>query len=285
MFFCCSSWFFHIDKGCFPSMFQQTAFERIRRFPKKRNFSRTRIELRPKWKSRWLRRRSSNSTNAWRPSRSPRSKIWWGKSMNRFILSSSLANVKHLPVRPSPPLLSLANRSNAPFSSSGIIMRARTSSFTKSTSTNDRSEISNEQYDFQTSSFVSDNVYLEARLIMIDCCSIAQHAASTHRDSSNLAVVWCPHLFQPQFHDLRTAEQNCLKAKLSIQTIIDHYPVVFSIGQSKTIHCRGFLVRNGCFRIVILLLLMMRTPCTHQFVCFLLRLVCVDWLVVSSSEQ
>ena len=63
--------------------------------------------------------------------------------------------------------------------------------------------------------------------------SVSQHAASTHMDSSNLAVLWWPNLFQPQFHDLRTAEQICQKAKPLIQTIIDNYPIIFSSDQTK----------------------------------------------------
>jgi hypothetical protein len=57
---------------------------------------------------------------------------------------------------------------------------------------------------------------------------VSQHAASTHMDSSNLAVLWWPNLFQPQFRDLRTAEQTCQKAKPLIQAIIDNYPIIFS---------------------------------------------------------
>lgn len=58
-------------------------------------------------------------------------------------------------------------------------------------------------------------------------CSVSQHAASTHMDSSNLAVLWWPNLFQPQFPDLRTAEQTCQKTKPLIQAIIDNYPTIF----------------------------------------------------------
>ncbi|CAF1123406.1 unnamed protein product [Adineta ricciae] len=56
---------------------------------------------------------------------------------------------------------------------------------------------------------------------------VSQHAASTHMDSSNLAVLWWPNLFQPQFPDLRTAEQTCQKTKPLIQAIIDNYPTIF----------------------------------------------------------
>jgi hypothetical protein len=63
------------------------------------------------------------------------------------------------------------------------------------------------------------------------CFSVSQHAALTHMDSSNLAVLWWPNLFQPQFHDLRTAEQICQKAKPLIQTIIDNYPIIFTSDQ------------------------------------------------------
>jgi len=56
---------------------------------------------------------------------------------------------------------------------------------------------------------------------------VSQHAASTHMDSSNLAVLWWPNLFQPQFRDLRTAEQTCQKAKPLIQAIIDNYFLIF----------------------------------------------------------
>jgi len=52
-------------------------------------------------------------------------------------------------------------------------------------------------------------------------------------DSSNLAVIWWPNLFQPQFHDLRTAEQICQKAKPLIQTIIDNYSIIFTSDQIK----------------------------------------------------
>ncbi|CAF0768934.1 unnamed protein product [Rotaria sordida] len=62
---------------------------------------------------------------------------------------------------------------------------------------------------------------------------VSQHAALTHMDSSNLAVLWWPNLFQPQFHDLRTAEQICQKAKPLIQAIIDNYPIIFSSDQIK----------------------------------------------------
>jgi len=47
-------------------------------------------------------------------------------------------------------------------------------------------------------------------------------------DSSNLAVLWWPNLFQPQFRDLRTAEQTCQKAKPLIQAIIDNYSQIFT---------------------------------------------------------
>ena len=47
-------------------------------------------------------------------------------------------------------------------------------------------------------------------------------------DSSNLAVLWWPNLFQPQFRDLHTAEQICQKAKPLIQIIIDNYPIIFA---------------------------------------------------------
>jgi RhoGAP domain len=63
--------------------------------------------------------------------------------------------------------------------------------------------------------------------------SVSQHAASTHMDSSNLAVLWWPNLFQPQFRDLRTAEQTVQKAKPFIQTIIDNYPTIFSSNEMK----------------------------------------------------
>lgn len=52
-------------------------------------------------------------------------------------------------------------------------------------------------------------------------------------DSSNIAVLWWPNLFQPQFHDLRTAEQICQKAKPLIQAIIDNYSVIFTSEQMK----------------------------------------------------
>ncbi len=58
--------------------------------------------------------------------------------------------------------------------------------------------------------------------------SVSQYAASTHMDSSNLAVLWWPNLFQPQFRDLRTAEQTCQKAKPLIQATIDNYPTIFT---------------------------------------------------------
>jgi hypothetical protein len=63
--------------------------------------------------------------------------------------------------------------------------------------------------------------------------SVSQHAALTHMDSSNLAVLWWPNLFQPQFRDLRTAEQICQKAKPLIQAIIDNYPVIFASDEIK----------------------------------------------------
>ncbi|CAF2393123.1 unnamed protein product [Rotaria sp. Silwood2] len=62
---------------------------------------------------------------------------------------------------------------------------------------------------------------------------VSQHAALTHMDSSNLAVLWWPNLFQPQFRDLRTAEQTCQKAKPLIQAIIDNYPIIFSSDEIK----------------------------------------------------
>ncbi|CAF4335997.1 unnamed protein product [Rotaria sp. Silwood2] len=62
---------------------------------------------------------------------------------------------------------------------------------------------------------------------------VSQHATLTHMDSSNLAVLWWPNLFQPQFHDLRTAEQICQKAKPLIQAIIDNYPIIFASDQIK----------------------------------------------------
>jgi hypothetical protein len=52
-------------------------------------------------------------------------------------------------------------------------------------------------------------------------------------DSSNLAVLWWPNLFQPQFHDLRTAEQTVQKAKPLIQAIIDNYSAIFSSDELK----------------------------------------------------
>ncbi|CAF4568808.1 unnamed protein product [Rotaria socialis] len=62
---------------------------------------------------------------------------------------------------------------------------------------------------------------------------VSQHAASTHMDSSNLAVLWWPNLFQPQFRDLRTAEQTCQKTKPLIQAIIDNYSIIFSSDERK----------------------------------------------------
>ncbi|CAM4768497.1 unnamed protein product [Rotaria magnacalcarata] len=62
---------------------------------------------------------------------------------------------------------------------------------------------------------------------------VSQHAASTHMDSSNLAVLWWPNLFQPQFRDLRTAEQTCQKTKPLIQAIIDNYSIIFSLDERK----------------------------------------------------
>ncbi|CAF0785219.1 unnamed protein product [Rotaria sordida] len=62
---------------------------------------------------------------------------------------------------------------------------------------------------------------------------VSQHAASTHMDSSNLAVLWWPNLFQPQFRDLRTAEQTCQQAKPLIQAIIDNYSIIFSSDEIK----------------------------------------------------
>jgi len=79
----------------------------------------------------------------------------------------------------------------------------------------------------------TDLKYRTSNVIFKHLHFVAQHAASTHMDSSNLAVLWWPNLFQPQFHDLRTAEQICQKAKPLIQTIIDHYPLIFSIEQLK----------------------------------------------------
>ena len=81
-------------------------------------------------------------------------------------------------------------------------------------------------------------------------------------DSSNLAVLWWPNLFQPQFHDLRTAEQICQTAKPLTQTIIDNYSIIFTSEQlkekSKVIYFLFLrlifvLVNDGCFRVVILL--------------------------------
>ncbi len=63
--------------------------------------------------------------------------------------------------------------------------------------------------------------------------SVSQHTASTHMDSSNLAVLWWPNLFQPQFRDLRTAEQTRQKAKPLIQAIIDNYSTIFSSDELK----------------------------------------------------
>jgi hypothetical protein len=63
--------------------------------------------------------------------------------------------------------------------------------------------------------------------------SVSQHAGSTHMDSSNLAVLWWPNLFQPQFRDLRTAEQTCQKAKPLIQATIDNYPTIFTSDEIK----------------------------------------------------
>ena len=63
--------------------------------------------------------------------------------------------------------------------------------------------------------------------------SVSQHAALTHMDSSNLAVLWWPNLFQPQFRDLRTAEQTCQKAKPLIQAIIDNYLKIFSTDETN----------------------------------------------------
>ncbi|CAF3809984.1 unnamed protein product [Adineta steineri] len=62
---------------------------------------------------------------------------------------------------------------------------------------------------------------------------VSQYASSTHMDSSNLAVLWWPNLFQPQFPDLRTAEQKCQKTKPLIQAIIDNYPTIFSSNEIK----------------------------------------------------
>jgi hypothetical protein len=69
---------------------------------------------------------------------------------------------------------------------------------------------------------------LEFNFKIISSYSVSQHAASTHMDSSNLAVLWWPNLFQPQFRDLRTAEQICQRAKPLIQAIIDNYPTIFT---------------------------------------------------------
>jgi hypothetical protein len=63
--------------------------------------------------------------------------------------------------------------------------------------------------------------------------SVSQHAASTHMDSSNLAVLWWPNLLQPQFTDLLTAEQKCQTVKPLIQAIIDNYSAIFESDVDK----------------------------------------------------
>ncbi|UJR10556.1 hypothetical protein I4U23_014756 [Adineta vaga] len=79
----------------------------------------------------------------------------------------------------------------------------------------------------------SDLKYRTNKFIFKHLNFVSQHASLTHMDSSNLAVLWWPNLFQPQFHDLRTAEQICQKAKPLIQTIIDNYSIIFTSEQQK----------------------------------------------------
>ncbi|CAF1029352.1 unnamed protein product [Rotaria magnacalcarata] len=79
----------------------------------------------------------------------------------------------------------------------------------------------------------SDLKYRTNKYIFKHLHFVSQHATLTHMDSSNLAVLWWPNLFQPQFHDLRTAEQICQKAKPLIQAIIDNYPIIFNSDQIK----------------------------------------------------
>ncbi|CAF1070974.1 unnamed protein product [Adineta steineri] len=77
----------------------------------------------------------------------------------------------------------------------------------------------------------SDLKYRTNKFIFKHLYYVSQHAGLTHMDSSNLAVLWWPNLLQPQFHDLRTAEQICQKAKPLIQTIIDNYSIIFTSDQ------------------------------------------------------
>ncbi|CAF3534665.1 unnamed protein product, partial [Rotaria socialis] len=79
----------------------------------------------------------------------------------------------------------------------------------------------------------SDLKYRTNKYIFKHLHFVSQHTTLTHMDSSNLAVLWWPNLFQPQFHDLRTAEQICQKAKPLIQAIIDNYPIIFNSDQIK----------------------------------------------------
>ncbi|CAF0947926.1 unnamed protein product [Adineta ricciae] len=79
----------------------------------------------------------------------------------------------------------------------------------------------------------SDLKYRTNKFIFKHLNFVSQHASLTHMDSSNLAVLWWPNLFQPQFHDLRTAEQICQKAKPLTQTIIDNYSIIFTSEQLK----------------------------------------------------
>jgi hypothetical protein len=79
----------------------------------------------------------------------------------------------------------------------------------------------------------SDLQYRTIKFIFKHLHFVSQHADSTHMDSSNLAVLWWPNLFQPQFRDLRTAEQICQKAKPLIQATIDNYPTIFTSDEIK----------------------------------------------------